>query len=379
MERVYKKAVDCCGCTLCADVCPTGAVSMDEKGGFLYPQIASALCVDCGKCQAVCVIQHPFETALPQAAYGARLHHTQMRLKSSSGGAFTALSDAFLENGDAVCGVKFDKKMRARYMVTTSKTERNHMRGSKYVQADMQGVFAQLQKRLEQEKSVLFFGTPCAVAAVKRRFPDAAGLYTVDLICHGVPSPAVWQAYVSYLEGAFDAKLTDYRFRDKANGWYTYHAVATFADGKTITDTPQTDSYLELFTYDVCLRPSCTACPYAQTERVGDITIGDFWGVENCLPQLDDGKGVSAVLINTEKGERLCEFLRKRMELLPCALSDITAGQQPLRFPSKRSVKADAFVRDFSRLSFDRVLRKYTRLGFSRRFKDAVKKILHKT
>lgn len=380
MERVYDKKTECCGCTLCAEKCPTDAISMEMTDGFSYPVIHSARCIDCGLCRRVCIIQHPFEgAAAPADAFAGKIHDEAVRMQSSSGGAFTALSDRFLKDGGVVCGAVFDELMHVRHAVTDTVTGRDEMRGSKYVQSDMEGVYSQLQAALDAGRKVLFTGNPCAVAAVKRRFKEFdRQLYTVDLICHGVPSPEVWHSYIAHLENLYGKSVTGYTFRDKQNGWRDYHAVVTFSDGTTARDTDAINSYIELFRYDLCLRPSCTACPYTAMQREGDITLGDFWGVEKVFAHLDDNKGISAILINTEKGKELLACLQESMQLQPCAVQDIAAGQPNMHHPSKASVKADAFARDLRALPFDKVLKKYTRIGRKRRIIDVMKKVLRK-
>ncbi len=380
MERVYNTKFECCGCTLCAEKCPTDAIDMEMTDGFAYPVIDFKKCIDCGLCRRVCVIQHPFEGAVSTAdAFAGVALDEQVRMKSSSGGAFTVLSDAILQQDGAVCGAIFDDLMQVRHTVTEAITERDKMRGSKYVQSDMTGVYAQLETVLKAGKKVLYTGNPCTVAAVKRRFEKYADqLYTIDLICHGVPSPEVWRGYIAYIERLYGKSVTDYSFRDKQNGWRDYHAVVTFSDGTTAKDTDAVNSFVELFRYDLCLRPSCTACPYADMKREGDITLGDFWGVEKVFPSMDDNKGVSAILINTEKGKVLLSVLQEKMQLRPCTAEDIAVGQSNMRHPSKASVKASAFSRDLRVLPFEKVLKKYTRVGHKRRMLDGIKKILRK-
>lgn len=380
MDKVYDTPTQCCGCGVCADICPVNAISMLRKDMFSYPQIDTDLCIRCGACRRVCVIQTPVcPPADEPLAFAAQHKRKDVRLHSSSGGVFTALSDVILERGGVVCGAVFGENMYAEYAVAASANDRQAMRGSKYVQSDSSRIYADMERCLQAGKEVLFTGTPCAVAAVKRRFAAFEDLlYTADILCHGVPSPAVWERYIDCLQERYGQAVTDYTFRDKQNGWHDYHAVVTFADGTTAQDTPLVDSYLDLFRYDLALRPSCTACPYATRKRVGDVTFGDFWGIERVLPALDDDTGVSALLVNTPRGERLLSLLRERLELYPCTAEDIAVRQPPMQYPSAVSVKGPAFARDFERLPFEKVLKKYTRLGVKRRVIDLVKNIAKK-
>ena len=380
METVYRTPKDCCGCALCASVCPKNAITMQDKEGFLYPVIDQTLCVDCGLCAKKCPFAHSTDRESNcLEAYAVKHSDPAVIEKSSSGGIFTAVSDYILASGGAVIGADFDGEMNVVHVVAQTAAARDRMRGSKYIQSDTTAVFSHVHELLADGRPVLFTGTPCQAAAVRTAFPRAERLFIVDIICHGVPNPAVWKRYVSFIEKKYGKKLAFYSFRDKAkSGWRQYSAKLTFTDGSTVSHNNVTGSYIELFRYDVCTREACTQCPFASPHRYGDITIGDFWGIENVLPEISDNKGISAVMINTPKGKTLLEAVKSGLAVYPCSQADIAAKQPNLSRPSGFSNKADAFRTDLAAMPFEHVLKKYTRVGVKRRLIDAVKSILHR-
>lgn len=378
LDTVYKDAVNCCGCSLCEYVCSLNAVSMKYENGFLFPEIDNNLCVNCGKCQKLCPFLKISKNSESQTCFAAKHKDNEIRKESSSGGVFTALSDAILKRNGIIAGAVYNDQMELIHTAAESFEERDRMRGSKYIQSNCTGIYKKIKEALLQDREVLFCGTPCEVAAVKNAFPNSDKLYLADIICHGVPSPQVWRNFVEYLEKRYSNKLCDYKFRDKTQGWRTYSALARFTNGQTETNNDITGSYIELFRYDVCLRPSCTVCPYTDSFRPGDITIGDFWGIENIIPEIDDNKGVSAVICNTDKGRLLLDSVKSDLLLYECSVEDIKKRQPNLSHPSSCSNKAEAFNKDLNSMPFDKILHKYTRVGLKRKMIDFTKKVLKK-
>lgn len=378
MDSVFSLPENCCGCALCEDVCPKNAITMVEKEGFLYPSINQKLCVDCGLCAKKCPFkdEKKIESNCLEA-YAVKHKNSEVVVNSSSGGIFTALSDRILSLGGFVIGADFDSDMNVHHIAVSTSEERDRMRGSKYIQSNSDGIYKEIKKLLNEDKYVLFTGTPCQAAAVRKAFPDQKRLYIVDIICHGVPSAEVWKKYVAFVEKKYGKKLSFFSFRDKSvSGWRGYSAKLTFDDKTELSHNDITGSFIELFRYDVCLRPSCTKCSFTSTNRPGDITIGDFWGIENVLPEVSDNKGVSAVMINTEKGKQLFEEIREDIKAYPCSQADIAKRQPNLSAPSSHSNKAEAFQKDLKGMPFNKVLKKYTRVGVKRRIIDKIKKVI---
>ena len=376
MMTLFEKKEQCCGCGGCAAVCPAGAITLVSDGRFSYPEIDAAKCVGCGKCEAVCAFKRPKEeTPSCLAAYALKAAK-EVRMASSSGGAFTLLSDAVLSRGGAVYGAAYDEAMRVAHLRAADAAGRDRMRSSKYVRSDMADVYDAVKKDLAAGVPVLFTGTPCQVAAVKAVCGASDLLTTADLICHGPASPEIWRQFIALLEEEYGKKVTGFAFRDKAVSWREYSPKVTFSDGSVVGANNLTGSFTEVFRYELCLAPSCTACRYASVRREGDVTIGDFWGVEKVFPEADDGAGVSAVMVNTEKGARLWEAASAGAEVLPCTWEQIAAGQVNMRRSAAPSPESEKFYALCAEKGIEKALAAYTRTGWKRRTKDMVKGLL---
>lgn len=377
MDTVYQDIHNCCGCAMCESICPKNAIKMTMINGFLYPEINHSLCIDCGICAKKCEFNKEKKNEINCLNSYAVKHREEAVIdSSSSGGIFTALSDYILSNNGVIIGADFDKNMNVHHTIATTIPERNRMRGSKYIQSNLSGIYNEIALYLKNETPVLFTGTPCQVAAIKSYFPNEQNLYLIDIICHGVPSPDVWKKYVDYIETKRKKKLVFCSFRDKkTSGWRQYSMKLMFDDDTIETQNNISGAFIELFRYDVCLRPSCTKCPYSSLNRVGDITIGDFWGIENVLPEIDNNKGISAVMVNTKKGETLFSQISDDICKYNVSCENIAKSQPNLLKPSLHSKKAEEFSKDFKNLPFEKVLKKYTRVGLQRRIIDTIKKI----
>ena len=376
MPQLYQEKQDCCGCAACADICPKNAISMIRCEGFDYPCIDLQKCVECGLCTKVCAFQRKQnKDSNCLAAYACR-HNDAVRRQSSSGGIFTALSDRILEDGGVIYGAAFDESMALCHTRASDALGRDRMRGSKYIQSSTVGIYRQVKSDLKRGLRVLFTGTPCQVAALKAYLAeDYESLICVDVICHGVPSPEVWSRFVAYLEEKYRGKITCYSFRNKDVAWRRYSPTAVFADGRVIGANDHTGSFIELFRYDVCMRSACTVCRFASVHREGDLTISDFWGIENVMPQIDDEKGISAVMVNSRKGLAMLREIEMDVELHECTQEAIGARQPNLYAPSQFSNKASAFQKDYVCKTFETVLKKYTRVGLKRRLIDRIKSV----
>lgn len=306
MIRLSKKA-DCCGCGACGQSCPKNCISMEpDAEGFLYPKVDESRCIDCGLCEKVCpiLVKKPLSGAVQ--AYAARCADDDLRQHSSSGGIFSVLAGEILSRGGVIAGAAFDEDFSVRHILVEKDQDMNRLRGSKYVQSRMEDTYIQVQQMLKQGRPVLFTGVSCQVAGLKAFLSrDYENLYTVDVLCHGVPSPKVWQHYCREQEAAHAQTLTEVSFRDKRKGWRKYSMALQFDKGAEYCRPGAEDAYLQVFLRDICLRPSCHSCRFKEFPRQSDLTIGDAWGIEKHMPDLDDNCGTSVVLANSEKGQRL--------------------------------------------------------------------------
>ncbi|MBU5434324.1 polysaccharide pyruvyl transferase family protein [Pseudoflavonifractor sp. MSJ-37] len=341
----------CTGCTACASICPTGAISMvPDHEGFLRPAVSDA-CVLCHKCEQTCPILHPRPAGpAPERVHAVWNADEDERLRSSSGGFFSLLAHWTLEQGGAVFGTVLDETMTARHVCARTEAELAPMRGSKYVQSDLGSSFRQARDLLEQGVPVLFSGVPCQIDGLRRYLgKDYDGLVTCDLVCHGVPSPAVFRAYLDRLEETHGgAQVTGVRFKDKSHGWSHPYFTASFADGSVYTEDFNHTGYGRGFGMQLFLRPSCPQCRYTNTSRPADFTLADYWGLDPKLSlPVDRDKGISMVLVDSPKGEALFQKLAPRFGQVERPLAEAVAGNPRLASPLKANAKRNAFFASF--------------------------------
>lgn len=315
MIKLSQKA-DCCGCGACAQSCPKTCITMvPDAEGFLYPMVDASRCVECGLCEKVCPI---LKNAKPEPtqvqAFVAYAENHDLRRESSSGGMFTLLAQEILSRNGAIFGAAFDEDFSVRHISVEDQGELRRLRGSKYVQSRMEDSYRQVKELLMQGRPVLFTGVSCQIAGLKAFLgKEYENLWTVDILCHGVPSPAVWQRYCREQEANHGGKLARVFFRDKRTGWRSSSMVLQFTNGEEYSRRGGEDPYLKLFLSDICLRPSCHSCRFKELPRLSDLTIGDAWGIEKHMPDLDDDRGASVVILNSEKGRRLWEQIEAQL------------------------------------------------------------------
>ena len=331
----------CYGCRACEQICPQKAITMQpNEEGFLYPVLDETICIKCGLCSQICPINTDFfDSDGVQRVYAAQYKQEASLMNSSSGGVFSAAADYVLNHGGAVAGCIFDENFTAVHKVSQNPDTIAKMRGSKYVQSDMGHTFLDIKKRLEDGQLVLFTGTPCQVDGLNRFLRKKYdNLYTLDLICHGVPSPALFSEYLKYAEQK-KGSITDIKFRNKKrNGWCSQGSISHSHAGKTKirTTSPYNDSYYYYYYLQNNIsRMCCYSCKYSTVHRVGDLTIGDYWNVNDVLPSLDISKGISVVLVNNGQGQKLIERIKDKLLLLETDLSSAVKGNGNLSKPCK--------------------------------------------
>lgn len=303
-------AFKCSGCYACASICPQKCIYMvTDSEGFLYPQINSSLCTDCKMCERVCpIINAPNKNDIP-SSFAAINKNDEIRTQSSSGGIFTLLAEKILEEGGVVFGASFtDDFKEVTHIAVTDKEHLYKLRGSKYLQSKIGDTYKQAEDYLKKGICVYFSGTPCQISGLYSYLGKKyENLYTQDLICHGVPSPLVWQEYLELLEQKVKAKAQNVFFRHKNNSWKNYDLCIEFVSGAKYEKCVYQDAYMRGFLFNLYLRPSCYMCGFKSVNRCADITLADFWGVQNIMPDIDDDKGTSLVICHSDKGVRMLE------------------------------------------------------------------------
>lgn len=326
MIQITNKA-DCCGCSACMAICPKKCILLKEdEEGFLYPEVDRQLCIDCNLCRKVCPVLQAGEVHEARQALAAKNPDEVIRQKSSSGGIFTLLAERVLEMGGVVFGARFDEHWNVIHDYTETKEGLSAFRGSKYVQSRMGNCYVEAKQFLRNGRIVMFTGTSCQILGLKKFLrKEYDNLLSVDVICHGVPSPKAWRLYLDE-ECRRIGPISSVDFRSKIAGWKNFRFV--------ITSTPPQQSvkeqiknvwvvgdnlFMASFLRNLSLRPSCYACPAKAGKSGSDITIGDFWGIENVMPDFDDDKGVSCVISFSAKGEKWLsslKFISKQVKFL---------------------------------------------------------------
>lgn len=354
----------CTGCSACAAVCPKKAITLvPDEWGFPRVHIDQGSCIDCGACLKVCpaLLEPQRKQRLDEEAfYGAYHRDDRVRMASSSGGAFTALAEAVLEHHGVVCGASLDHQdWSVRHVLIEQKEQLHKLRGSKYAQSQVGDVFPLIKQHLLRGQTVLFSGTPCQVAGLhlylKREYDH---LITVDIVCHGVPSPKVFSDYISYLEERHGAKVTEYQFRDKRWSWYRFNMKALFDDGQEYYGKWEEDKFFRGFLGDYYLRESCYTCPFSKHLRYSDITLSDFWGYSRKRGGFQNNdKGISMVMINTKVGRELFERAKEAMVVCerPRKMSLANGGFSPRRQTLDERKK---FFADMKRHGFDGIIQR---------------------
>ena len=328
-----KDKSDCCGCSSCVQACPKKCLEMlEDEEGFLYPHKNVPKCIDCGLCKKVCPIKQKFAKCEAKEIFAVKNEIDEERINSSSGGFFICLAKFVLTQKGVVFGAVFDTDCEVHHIAAKSMEELSDMLGSKYVQSRIENTYNEALEYLKEGKWVLFTGTPCQIKGLHTFLKNKrySNLLTMDFLCHGVPSPGVWRKYLSETFNEINNRLLavagknsvlnlslnstfpewNVNFRDKlGSGWKKYRFVirkksASKADQNTVllSDIYYDNPYMKGFLSDIYLRPSCYECKCKNGDSQSDITIGDYWGVKEVDRELDDDKGLSIVMINTDKG-----------------------------------------------------------------------------
>lgn len=385
MIELYKNKQDCCGCTACANICPRNAIEMiTDCEGFKYPQINNERCILCGLCQKVCAFQNGYDRSNvyeEPLVYAAKHKDENVRMSSTSGGAFTAISDHILNKNGVIYGVMFDKDMNVIHSKAVTQQERDNFKGSKYVQSDLSDIFAQVANDLVKQQDVLFTGTPCQCAGLlsflKLHKINIEKLVLCDIVCHGTPSPLLWKNHIEILERKNRSKVRNYYCRSKVKGWHSHTEMVVFENNKMDCKSEISQAYKTIFYSHNALRLSCHNCKYTNTQRCSDITIADYWGIEKTMPDFDDNKGVSLVLINNSRGEKIFNNIKLEFEYRQ---SNISSCLQPqLQYPTSPSPKRNKFWNDYYKKGYLYVVKKYTNYGLKFRAKVKLVKTLKKS
>lgn len=378
MEKIIEDK-KCCGCYSCVNICPQNAIYMEEDNkGFNYPKIDSNKCINCGMCKKVCpVLNNKVEEEKKIKSYACYNVNLNQRLNSSSGGIFVLLAESVLNKGGVVFGAVFDEKFEVRHSYCENKNDLIKLLGSKYTQSIIGDSYKKVKEFLEEDRYVLFSGTPCQIEGLKAFLKkDYKKLYTQDIICHGVPSPRLWKKYLKYIENKYNQKIENVSFRNKDKGWSLFQ-VKILLEKKVYSKELTKDYYMQAFLNNICLRDSCYECSFKKKYRNSDITLADYWGVRKIHPEFNDDKGVSLVVINSEKGKDLFDNIKDKL------VSKDTNLEKALKYNIAMIKSADhcknekKFIEKMDSLKMDKLVKTYVpKPSWIRRVKNIIKKIL---
>lgn len=370
---------DCCGCYACYNICPRKCITMKtDNEGFWYPNIDKNKCINCNLCEKVCSIINPVKRAdSKKIAYAGMNKDDQIRVKSSSGGIFSILAEYIIKNNGIIYGASFDEDFNIKHKRILCNTDLDLLRGSKYVQSSIGDIYKQVKNDLESNRQVLFTGTPCQVEGLRSYLrKEYVNLITMDFICHGVPSPLVWKKYLEEMKKSKQENIKNIYFRNKDIGWKIFSLKIIF-DEKIYINDLNNDLFMKGFLQDVYLRPSCYSCKFKKINRVSDITVADFWGIENILPKMDDDKGTSLIVIHSEKGKQLFGELSEKMILNEVNLNEAIKYNPSMISSVKYNEKRkDFFLELNSGEELINLIKRYTKVSFERRVKNKIKSII---
>lgn len=372
---------DCSGCASCMNACMHNAIKMkSDDQGFFYPQVEDNTCIGCGLCVSVCPSQS-VTNLKPLKTYAIKKINDEERLLSTSGGIASAIAENFICRGGTVYGVIQTSKGDVLTLRADNLKEIESFKGSKYVQTYIGYSFSECREDLLGGKVVAFFGTSCHIDGLlhylKIRKTNISNLLTVDLICHGVPSPQLFKDYISFLNKR--KPVERYECRTKKNGWgngsQQFSPTIMYKDGVEECDTLLSRAWLNLFFSNCCLRPHCYSCPYAGKGRCADITIADYWGIKDVHPSFFDERGISLVISNTLKGDNLLSEI-SGVKVISSDYDSAVLKQNNAHSPSKMSARYYQFWNDYKNHNMEYILRHYTSYNYKQRILSFLKNII---
>lgn len=357
-----KEKSQCCGCTACSSICPKKAIVMkQDEEGFMYPIIDKSKCVNCGLCDKVCPVKNVNEEIFEQKAYIVNNKKDEIRKDSTSGGAFTPIAEYVLNQGGVVYGVAFDKNYDVVHTYVDNKESLTILRGSKYVQSFLGDTFKQVKDFLNDNRMVCFSGTPCQIEGLKKFLQkDYKNLITVDVMCHAAPSPLVWKKYLNYEVSKLKGKkIEKVLFRDKSKYGYKYSTMTIKTDKDEYSRGVESDPYLRAFFGDLSDRPSCYDCKFKKQCHVSDFTIWDCFIVDNFDKNLDDDKGTSRILINTENGRNIFEKIKESFNYTEVETYSLVKNVKEMLQSVEMNEKRTKFFKDLNEMNEEEFFRKW--------------------
>ena len=381
IDLEIKNDRDCMGCYGCYNICPVQCITMESNNeGFWYPKVDYDKCIKCKKCINVCPIINKAVPDNEPLAYACYNKNENIRLDSSSGGVFTLVANEILKNNGVVFGVQLNQDFNAIHSYTESKEGLEKYRGSKYLQSRVGDTYKEVKGFLDKDRDVLFTGTPCQISGLKsylgKPYPN---LFCMDNICHGVPSPKVWGKYVDFREKKSGSTTQRIAFRLKNEGWKLYSVLFVFTNNTEYRENQKKDLFMRAFLKDICLRPSCYDCEFKSIHRKSDITMADFWGIQNIAPELDDDRGTSLIFVNSDSGENMFDRIKNNMIFKDVNINEAISYNPAAIKSVSCHPKRNEFFNELDILEFDTLVNKYCKDKFTVKIKRLCISTLQKT
>lgn len=365
----------CTGCSACSSICPKQCIIMKQDSeGFERPIVNEDQCVNCGICKKTCPINQNYcDDKRKPITYAIQNKSDEIRKKSSSGGVFYLTANWILNNGGVVFGAGYDQELSVIHKAVFKTDDLYELCGSKYVQSKIGDSFKNAKKYLNEGKLVLFTGTPCQIEGLYGYLgKEYCNLYTHDFICHGVPSPKMWTKYLLYRRGATGSDPICAEFRNKTFGWRHYSLRIKFRNGENYIGKNIDDPYIRAFIMNMSLRQSCERCNFKRIHRNADITLADFWAVEEILPSWDDNEGTSLVMVHSEKGEYLLKQVLKETKSTEIDFDDGIKNNPSMTCSVPHNSLRKLFLKDLDKIAFDKLYIKYCGNTFSSKMRRRI-------
>lgn len=384
MHEILNK-VDCCGCSACFSACPTKAIEMrPDDEGFYYPTVIKELCINCQLCEKVCPMNVDVDTAPEQERKGyiVRSKNETVLMDSSSGGSFTPIARWIIQHGGIICAATYDKNKVVVHRLSEDIDSLPSFRGSKYVQSNMGSCFQQIKAELQTGRLIAFFGTTCQVYGLKQYLnKEYDNLFCVDLVCHGTPSPKLWEKYVKYHENKEKAPISNINFRSKKYGYHVGSLTLEFENGKRYCASARTDYMLRAFFSEIASRPSCYQCHFKTVNRCSDLTVYDAWHAAELNNKIkDDDKGFTHVIVHTASGHAMLREILDSIDVYEEDYKKAIELDGPM--VEKSAVvheKRNQFYAELDNYTLPRLIRIFVPIRFKDRAIDLFKAVVYKT
>lgn len=374
MIKIIDKS-KCCGCHACENICPKSCINMiaDEEG-FLYPKVNKNKCVECKLCERVCpIINSVDNNEFKSIAYACRNKNEEVRISSSSGGIFFLLCEEVINRNGVVFGAAFDDNFNVKHNFAQTLEECKAFRGSKYVQSSIGDMYKKAKEFLDKGRTVLFTGTQCQIKGLKVFLGENYNnLLTVDVICHGVPSTKVFNVYKEELIKKYNSPINTITFRDKVKGWNKFSCTINFKSGQQYSKTLREDNFMKAFLNNLDLRPSCYDCSAKKFTSGSDVSLADYWGVENIHPKIDDDKGISLLLVNSKKGYKCIGEILDKVDILETNMQFAVKNNPCIVESVKYNKKREEFFKYINKMTLEKSLEKCFKLGFTGKVKNKI-------